>query len=434
MPVTSASVTQRAAVDRCPGVLRPHRAADGALLRLRLPGGQLRAQTLDLVSRAAARYADGDVQLTSRANLQLRGVATDDRGAVHPGLVDEIVAAGLLPNPSHERVRNIVCSPLTGRCGGLADLRPMVSELDARLCASPELAELPGPFLFVLDDGRGDVVNKSPDLGVLAVDAGSVRLVLGGRPVGPVVPLEHAAPELIDLALRFLPFTTPAAGGRRVWHVRELPSGGRELLDVPSAADGDLPLVADRGPRLGVLAQNDKGAVVSTLVPLGLLGRDQSAALCTAAGQGSGRLIITPWRGVLVPDLSTASADSVLGDLAGAGLGIADDTPWRGLTACTGAPRCASGRGDTRSLVTHLAWGRGGAGPTDADIPVHVVGCDRRCGSPTGAHIEVVTTGDRVDVHRVATAGADPALVQGALEAAGAAVQAVLHSPVGGAQ
>lgn len=434
MPVTSAPATQRAEVDRCPGVLRPHRAADGALLRLRLPGGELAARTLDLVSRAAARYADGDVQLTSRANLQLRGVATDDRGAVHPGLVDQILAAGLLPNPSHERVRNIVCSPLTGRRGGLADLRPLVRELDARLCSTPELAGLPGPFLFVLDDGRGDVLPQAPDLGVLALDAHFVRLVLGGRPAGQVVPLEHAAAELVDLALRFLQFASVASGGRRVWHVRELPSGGRELLDTEIATDdADPPQFAGRGPGFGVMLQDDGAALVSTLVPLGLLGREQAAALCAVAHHGSGRLIITPWRGVVVPDLPAAGAEAVLRDLAGAGLGVSDDTPWRGLTACTGAPRCASGRGETRALATHIARARGGAEPTAADIPVHVVGCDRRCGSPTGAHLEVLTTGDGADVHQVATAGADQAVVQRALDSAGAAVQSALH-PVGGAR
>ena len=80
----------RAEVDRCPGVLRPHRAADGALLRLRVPGGWLPAQSLDVISAASAEFADGDVQLTSRANLQLRAVATDRAGAVSAALVGAV--------------------------------------------------------------------------------------------------------------------------------------------------------------------------------------------------------------------------------------------------------------------------------------------------------------------------------------------------------
>ena len=66
-------MTIRADADRCPGVLRPHQAVDGAVLRVRIPGGRIGAAKLRALSAASAECADGDVQLTSRANLQLRG-------------------------------------------------------------------------------------------------------------------------------------------------------------------------------------------------------------------------------------------------------------------------------------------------------------------------------------------------------------------------
>ena len=434
--MTSASVTQRAEVDRCPGVIRPHRAADGALLRLRLPGGELRASTLDMVSRAAARYADGALQLTSRANLQLRGVATDDRGAVHPGLVDEIVRAGLLPHPSHERIRNIVCSPLTGRLGGLADLRPLLRELDDRLCSTRELAGLPGPFLFVLDDGRGDVMTTAGDLGIVATDTRTARLVLGGLPAGPATPIARAADALIDLALRFLDL---AAAGPGTWHVRDLPGGGRELLtDAHGQPHPEPPLPATSAAvGLGEIEQDDGRVLVSTLAPLGLLTREQAAVLVRAAECGAGELVVTAWRGVIVPDLPTSAAVVAIRDLAAVGLGVDDGTVWRGLTACTGAPRCTSGRGDTRILVTRIAMGRGSsAGSGEPATPVHVVGCDRRCGSPSGAHVEVMAAGDRAVVRGVAADGSEhglaaPSTIR-AVDAAAAALRADLHAAEAG--
>ena len=146
---------------------------------------------LDAISAAAATFGDGDVQLTSRANLQLRAVATDPSGAVTAALVDEVVRAGLLPHPSHERVRNIVCSPLSGLSGGLADLRGLTREIDEKLCAAADLAELPGPFLFALDDGRGDLDAVPADLRVRAVDRQSVQILVGDAAIGPVVPLEQ---------------------------------------------------------------------------------------------------------------------------------------------------------------------------------------------------------------------------------------------------
>ncbi|HEX3196307.1 MAG TPA: hypothetical protein VHR39_02010, partial [Propionibacteriaceae bacterium] len=60
--------------DRCPGVLRPHLAQDGAVIRVRIPGGQTSGTALGRLSRIAQEFGSGDLQLTSRASLQLRGL------------------------------------------------------------------------------------------------------------------------------------------------------------------------------------------------------------------------------------------------------------------------------------------------------------------------------------------------------------------------
>jgi len=390
-----APTSVRAAADRCPGVLRPHRAADGALLRLRLPGGRLAAPALAAVSAAARLYADGDVQLTSRGNLQLRGVATDARGAIAAGLVDAVVEAGLLPQPSHERVRNIVCSPLTGLLGGLTDLGELTRSLDEKLCADDDLAELPGPFLFALDDGRGDVVGLKADLGLCAVNAESVRLRVGGFLAGPALLHEEAADVLIEVATRFLPFARGPAGTQPVWHVRELPLGGRELLPSSWEVEPAPPGSGQPAPT-GRFIQDDGQSLLSVLVPLGLLTAAQVSALVGAAQTGVGELIVTPWRGVLVPGLEPARLDELAGRLTAVGLDSTAQSAWRGITACTGAPRCAHGLGETRALASAIADRRSADHPGPA--LVHVVGCERRCGSPAGPHTELLNLGARVQI------------------------------------
>ena len=100
--------------DRCPGVLRPHLAADGAMVRIRIPGGQTTGAALDRLGELAQSYGNGLLQLTSRGSVQIRGLPE-----VLPDLLaDGIAAAGFLPSPSHDRVRNIVATPLTGLYGG----------------------------------------------------------------------------------------------------------------------------------------------------------------------------------------------------------------------------------------------------------------------------------------------------------------------------
>src|SRR5690349_7297706 len=103
-----AAVSAQPELDRCPGLLRPHLAEDGALVRLRLPGGRITVAALRQVLAAAAADGAESVQLTSRGNLQVRALPDP----LPERFVELIEATGLLPSASHERVRNIVASPL----------------------------------------------------------------------------------------------------------------------------------------------------------------------------------------------------------------------------------------------------------------------------------------------------------------------------------
>ncbi|MER7113406.1 sulfite reductase subunit beta [Saccharomonospora azurea] len=285
--------------DACPGVLRPWLADDGALVRLRLPGGAVAPGALAELLRVAERHGDGAVYLTSRANLQVRGLAHTD-GRLSDEVVDAVLATGLVPSPTHERVRNIMVSPLTGRSGGRADLRPVVGDFDARLCGESRLSALSGRFLFVLDDGRGDLAGRDLDLGLVAVDAEFAQLRAGSTGWGAVVPLGKAAETLTALAIAFVEQAGTAPDSP--WHVDELDSGGAGLLGVPQDRRADT-RVSSGPPPLGKIAQQDGRVAEHVPVPDGRL----DAHLMTELDALSPReLIVTPWRTVVVPDLENA--------------------------------------------------------------------------------------------------------------------------------
>src|SRR6188472_1313251 len=82
----------RTRTDACPGVFAPHDAEDGALARVRLPGGAITAAALRVVADCAASLGDGRVHLTSRGNLQLRGLSRSGP------LAERLATAGLLPS------------------------------------------------------------------------------------------------------------------------------------------------------------------------------------------------------------------------------------------------------------------------------------------------------------------------------------------------
>jgi precorrin-3B synthase len=428
----------RADADACPGALRLHAAADGPLARVRVPGGRMTGAQLRAVHGLADRWGDGHVELTSRANLQLRALreASPDELAAH------LRQAGLLPSETHELVRNIAASPLAG---GLP-----VRALDEALCADPVLAALPGRFLFALDGGAGDVAFGA-DVAAMLLD-GEAAVLFAGRDPGLRVPVADVVPALLAAAHAFLAersaqhaapasqtgaaqhaapasqagadiATVPTArsrgdrdGGRAervAWRVRELADGPARVAARTASALGRTPGELGRTPGelsrtpgeierptqpgvrepIGIIEQPDGSVAIGALVPLGRLSGVQMKVLASAES-----LIFTPWRGVVLPGLTPEAARSWVAALAGAGLEVAAGSRWAGVTACAGRPGCAKSLADVRADADAATVAGEG-------LPVHWVGCARGCGSPAGPHVRVEATGVGYEVDSPFAAG-----------------------------
>jgi len=374
------AVSDRDRADACPGALRLHQADDGALARVRLPGGLLTARQVEALADAAEALGDGHPETTSRGNVQLRGLRSDCGGE----LAERLRAAGLLPSDTHERIRNIVASPLAGVDGrGHADVQAWVRELDAALCASGWAAGLSGKFLFALDDGRGDVAALNADVTLLARPGGSALLRLGRADT--VRPVDAPVDAALAAARRFL----DAAGGK-AWHLRELP----EL----TAGTEPLPELGGGTPELGALPGGLSVAV--------RFGRASAAQwrLLAAVADTAGGVRLTPWRGVVLPG---APAERLV-ELAAAGFTVASGTAWDRATACTGLPGCGKSLADVRADAARALDGTDAAGlPVAGGLPVHWSGCERRCGHPAGRWVDVLATGQgyRVTVNGVTVNG-----------------------------
>jgi precorrin-3B synthase len=358
-------------------VLTVHQARDGGVARIRVPGGRLSAAAFRAVTAAARELGDGGIELTSRANLQLRGL-----GPAAP-LGARLVEAGLLPSASHELVRNIVASPLTGRAGpGLTDVGPVVAALDEALRADASLAALPGRFLFAVDDGRGDVAWLGADVSAVLVYPSTAAVLLGGADLGLRAGLGDVTDLMLACAAAFL------AERDGEWRLAELPPATLDRVATRvggPTGGGELPLAPSisTGP-LGPVHQHDGRTALVAGAPLGFLDQAQAAALGAAAAE----LVITPWRSVVVPDLERAGP--VAARLADVGLLLDPGAPR--VSACVGRPGCAKALADVRA----------DAGPVEgADhVPVHWSGCARRCGRPRGEVVDLVATGDGYAVTR----------------------------------
>jgi precorrin-3B synthase len=354
--------------DACPGALQVHQAADGALARLRLPGGMITAAQLEALAHTATAFGNGTLELTVRGNLQLRGVR--DAAAV----ADAAAAAGLLPSPTHERVRNIVASPLSGRVGGQADVRPWVTDLDIAIQADPELARLPGRFLFGLDDGRGDVAGIGADV-CAHVLADGVALLVAGRDTGIRVAPDDVVDTLITVARRFVAIRGKA------WRIAELD----DISPMVSGFEPTAPVGATYPPvvrpPVGWIAQDDGRVTLGAAIPLGVLAARQAEFVAAIDAP----VVITPWRSLLVCDLAEGVADTSLRVLAPMGLVFDENSPWLDISACVGSPGCEKSLGDPRAEATRVA------AEEEVDGHVHYVGCERACGSPPTGQVFVAT-------------------------------------------
>lgn len=353
--------------DACPGALQVHRAADGGLARVRLPGGMIEPRQLEALAQAATRFGSPAMELTSRGNIQIRGVA--DAG----GLADAVTAAGLLPSPTHERMRNIVASPLSGRLGGTADVREWVHRLDAAICAEPALAALPGRFWFGIDDGRGDVSGLAADVGA-HVFGESVAVLLAGRDTGVRIAPTDVMATLVSVAKHFAEIRDNA------WRITE-------LADISVLVDG-LPRTVAPGatwppvsrPPVGWIAQDDGRVALGAAVPLGVL--EARVAEFLAAIEAP--ILVTPWRSVLLCDLDDGVADTALRVLAPMGLVFDAGSPWLDVSACTGSPGCEHSAADVRADAASAV-------DEPSTTHRHFVGCERACGSPPAGEVLIAT-------------------------------------------
>ncbi|MFD3696371.1 precorrin-3B synthase [Streptomyces sp. NPDC058646] len=389
MPQPPSAVTRDEPVirdrgDACPGALRLHAADDGFLARVRIPGGLLTAPQASALGLAAERFGDGHLELTSRGNVQVRGLS-EGCGA---GLAQLLDSAGLLPAPGHERVRNVVATPLSGQGQpGRPDVLPWVRELDRLLCANARVTALSGRFLFAFDDGRGDVAALGPDVTVLGRPDGRALLRLGPADGAVAVAGDDAPRAALAAAEYFL--DAADAAGTRAWRVRELPAGhaldeAEFAVRLAAAGIAAAPVAAAHRPYSAPPSPGWTGGALCVLPPLGRLDAGQWRALSEVAARGGSGMRITPWRTVVVPG---APSDGPA-RLAAAGLAVTPGSRWENVTACTGRPGCAKALADVRADAAAAA--ERARGP----LPVHWSGCERRCGHPQGrAWVDVVATG-----------------------------------------
>jgi precorrin-3B synthase len=397
----------------CPGALRPMLSGDGLIVRVRPQSATLGLDELAVLGDAAGRFGNGHIDLTRRANLQIRGVSE----ASLPQLHEVIARLGLLDdNPDGEAVRNVMINPLAGiDPAEVFDVRGIGRELARLLASEKSLWALPTKFGFIVDGGgvlglaaqRGDVrltaIGNGPDAAVaVGIETGNGVEWLGSISPGA------AAAAAIETGLAFI----GVASREKRHRMRDLSDQGLAL--VRSAISPRLDALRENprnaeaplNQRTGLIRLGAGRFAVGIAAPFGRVETDQLRMLADAmAAQGVKEIRLSPWRALYAAVPSEPSGQRILDAAGNDGLIVDPRDPLLQIEACPGAPGCQSTsldtRGDGRRLAGLLPRFRFAG-------TVHVSGCAKGCAKSGASDLVLVGAEGLYGVVRDGTAQDHP--------------------------
>ena len=367
----------------CPTLHEPMQTGDGLLARLRIKGGRVTPGQLAGIAALAAEHGNGQVEITARGNLQVRGLRPASAAPF---------ARGIEALVSIERGLVVETPPLAGDDPTeIADPRPLAASIRG---ASMLLAARLGPKVTVIVDGNGRL-NLSPlkaDIRLTAIGSDQWACSVGGR---SDVILRN---EALMITLR---------------HLRQIADLGMDAraTDLPGSAAVERRTRA--ASSIGQFALRSTTAIGIAL-PYGSAGHAAITALADAAtGHDIGELRFAPHHGLL----AVGATPAFVAEAAGLGFITAADDPRSRISACIGSDGCASGHVPARSIAARLA------ASLAPDKTLHVSGCAKGCAHPRRADVTLVGRDDGYGLVIGGMAGDTPATVLRA-DQLGAAVAA----------
>ncbi len=396
----------------CPSLLSPMQSGDGWLARVKPTGARLSAASARLIADAARRHGNGHIDLTNRANLQIRGLSS------HSAFAEAIIAEGLAKSdPAAESVRNVMASPLGPRDDATAnfDSHALAHDIEAMLGEERALQALPSKFGFLVDGGGSvPLAGTTADIMVTA-HRGQLAVSLDGGALAVLRPASTLVETVRAMAAAFLSLAAGRAERPRRMRALVMAVGEEAMFAAANLAPIRLPSVqpvASRSP-IGFMSLpgTSKGAFGAGL-PFGRIEAETLRELADLSERfGDGTLRLTPCRALLIARVDATDLVK-LGERVGAlGLIIDASDPRLRLHACVGAPACASASVDARTDAGRIAASAASAASAAAKgLNIHVSGCAKGCAHAGPASLTLVGRDSRYDVVRQGRAGDTPVL------------------------
>ncbi|MEA5582203.1 precorrin-3B synthase [Nodularia harveyana UHCC-0300] len=404
----------------CPGLFYDTPAQDGILSRIRIPGGILDSKQCRAIADITENYGGGYVDVTNRANLQIREL----RSGINLPVLQNLQNIGIgSRNFAVDHIRNIMTSPTSGiDPQELIDTRPLIQDWENYIATHPSLGGLSAKFSVGFDGGgQVSVCDRLNDIMFAAILIDSTvyfRLYLSvgvkGKPpvdMGIVLLPESCLPVLAALAEVYLDHTDIQS--RRKLRLRELLNNlGCEtyLQQVEQRLGFELtphpPLYKTSSPEkslnshyshIGIHPQRQQGLFyIGVVLPLGRLESQQIRGLADLAEKfGSGTLRLTPWQNLLLTDIPQRSLTHVKSEIAVLKLDISVNNINTALVACSGNQGCASSATDTKGDAKALAKYLETHVSLNHPVHIHFSGCEKSCAQHN--HSDITLLGDNLE-------------------------------------
>lgn len=377
---------------------------DSFMARLRIPGGQLKSFQLREIAAIAKELTTGYLQITTRANLQLRLIQPKDA----PEFLRRIQSVGLHTRGSGaDNIRNLTSNPTAGIDPfEIIDCTPYVHELAQFIISHREFYDLPRKFNIAFDGGGliGSVEDTN-DIGIKAVKAGdqvAFRFVVGGatghkafaRDLGVLVPPQEVIKVTVALLRVYI-----AHGNRgdrkkarlkhllEKWTLDEYLSATEKLLGyqlqrVPlNPAAIQHPFTEIPHSHIGAYPQRQPGlSYLGVAFPVGQVTAKQLIRLADIVDHyGSGEIRLTVWQNLIIPNISTTYVETVKKEVRRAGLDWKQSNLSSGVIACTGNKYCKFSSTDTKGHALGLIKYLEGRINLDVPVNIHFTGCPNSC-------------------------------------------------------
>jgi len=333
----------------CPGALRPMQSGDGWIVRIRPQFGFLTALQMAEIAKLSQKFGNGLIDCSTRANLQIRGLAEEDCAP----LVEELRALDLIdPTVAVENSRNVIVSPFLNKDEG-EELFTCLKNLFLK--EHPILTALPAKFGYALDCGEKRHLADDPaDIRIEQSADGDLIIRPDGSDLGMKTSLDQLAQDILYLADRFNKADKAGFPSLRMRYLSEekIFEGIEAELSVPSC----------RADKFSI------GKIDEAVLAGIEFGRLHAQTL-NQLSRMSTSVRMTPWKQLLLLDCDFLSLQKK--ELPG--ILLDKDDPYLRITACSGAPACSQAALDTRSLARKLA----------ADLPQNtellISGCSKQC-------------------------------------------------------